>query len=119
MDSHHGGVEAKKVVFNGSPQNVLVPSQQSLASFSAGQPVSFFTGIAGVGAGTDSFVTRRWKGKGGGRRWGPGVQSSSGAVSFGKVFGPVAGGAETDLSDAQFCGAVAVPSGPLLPCRQF
>ena len=40
---------------------------------------------------------------------------SSGAVSFGKVFGPVAGGAETDLSDAQFCGAVAAPSGPI--CR--
>ena len=27
------------------------------------------------------------------------------------MFGLVAGGAETDLSDAQFCGAVAVPSG--------
>ena len=37
----------------------------------------------------------------GGRRWGPDW----------KVLGPVAVGAETDLSDAQFCGALAVPSG--------
>ena len=52
------------------------------------------------------IVVRRWNGKGGGRRWGPGIQVS-GAVSSGKVVGPVAGGAETDLSDAQLCG----PSG--------
>ena len=49
---------------------------------------------------------RRWKGKGGRRRWGPGVLFS-GAVPSGQVAGPVAGGAETDLSDAQLC----VPSG--------
>ena len=80
------------------PQNILFPSQQCLAFFSAGEPASVFTGTAGVVAGTDNFVVRRWNGKGGGRRWGPGVQST-GAVSSGKVLGPVAGGVESDLGD--------------------
>ena len=65
-------------------------------------------------AGTDIFVGRRWNGKGGGRRWGR-VFQVTGAVSSGKVAGPVAGGAaqmfsgsETELSDVeryatQFC----------------
>ena len=35
-------------------------------------------------------VVRRWNGKGGGRRWGP-VFQVAGAVSSGKVAGPVAG----------------------------
>ena len=51
-------------------------------------------------------VVRRWNGKGGGRRRGPCVLFS-GAVSSGQLAGPVASGAETDLSDAQ----LSVPSG--------
>ena len=59
-------------------------------------------------------VLRRWNGNGGGRRWGP-VFQVAGAVSSGKVAGPVAGGTaqmfsgfETDLRDVeryatQFC----------------
>ena len=84
------------------------PSQQSLAFFSAGEPASVFKGTSGVVAGT---VLRRWNGNGGGRRWGPGVQSSSVAASLQKVSGvhpgetdfggflsvsSVAGGAETE-----------------------
>ena len=93
---------SKRLFLTVLPQNILVPSQQSLAFFFAGEPAYIFTGIAGVVAGADSFVTRRWNGKERGRRWGRGVQSSSGAACFGKVLGPVAGGAETDLTDAQF-----------------
>ena len=84
------------------PQNILVPSQQSLAFFSAGEAASVFQGYAGVVAGT---VVRRWNGKGGGRRWGP-VFQVTGAVSSGKIAGPVAGGTlqmfsgfETDLRE--------------------
>ena len=61
-------------------------------------------------------VLRRWNGNGGGRRWGPGVQSSSTAASLQKVSGvhsgetdsdgfllasSVAGGAETEPGGAQ------------------
>ena len=92
------------------PQNILVHSQQSLAFFSAGEPASVFTGTAGVVAGTDNFVMRRWNGKGGGRRWGPGIQVS-GAVSSGKVLGLVSGYVESDFGNMQFCGPVTAPSG--------
>ena len=54
-------------------------------------------------AGTGSLITRRWNGRGGGRRWCPGnagVQSPSGAFSFEKVSAPVLLG-ETDP-----CGVV-------------
>ena len=73
----------------GSPSECSGPQSEKPGLFSAGEPASFFTGVAGVVAGTDSFITRRWNGRGGGRRWGPGVQSFSGAVSFGEVSGPV------------------------------
>ena len=85
------------------PQNVLVPSQQSLAFFSAGESASVFTGIAAVVSGTGSLTARRWNGRGGGQRWGPGiagVQSSSGAFPFDMVVAPVFPG-ETDP-----CGVV-------------
>ena len=74
---------------------------------------NFDVPATGVVAGT---VPRRWNGKGGGRRWGPGVQSSSVAVSLQKVSGvypgetdsggfllvsSVAGGAETEPGGAQ------------------
>ena len=70
------------------PQNILVPSQQSLAFFSAGEPASAFEGSSGVVAGT---VPRRWNGNGGGRHRGP-VSQVAGIVSTGKVGGPVVGG---------------------------
>ena len=83
-------------------------------------------------------VRRRWNGNGGGRRWGPASQVA-GILSTGKVAGPVVGGAETELSDAQFCvppgsetdlsgvergdtqvcGAVSAPGGPLCRAGRF
>ena len=104
------GNQDKRVVFNGSPSEYSGPQSAKPGLFPAGEPASVFTGTAGVVAGTDNFVVRRWNGKGGGRRWGPGVQSA-GAVSSGKVLSPVAGGVESDLGDMQFCGAVVAPSG--------
>ena len=109
------GNQANKVVFNGSPSEYSGPQSAKPGLFSAAEPASVFQGYAGVVAGT---VVRRWRGKGGGRRWCPGVLFS-GAVSSRQVAGPVAGGAsqicvppgsETDLSDAeryatQFCGS--------------
>ena len=86
------------------PQNTLGSSQQSLSFFSAGEPASVFTGTAGVVAGTDSFVTRRWNGRGGGRRWSPGVQSSSGAFSLEQVSAPVL------LGEIDSCGVVSESS---------
>ena len=64
------------------PQNTLVPSQQSL---------SFFSG---------SLITRRWNGRGGGRRGSHGIagsQSSPGAFSLEQVSAPVLLG-ETESS---------------------
>ena len=72
------GNQANKVVFNGSPSEYSGPQSAMPGLFSAG--------YAGVVAGT---VVCRWKGKSGGRRWGPGVLFS-GAVSSGQVAGPVA-----------------------------
>ena len=93
------GNEANKVVVNGFlPQNILVPSQQSLAFFSTGEPASVFEGTAGVVSGTDNFVGRRWNGKGGGRRWGS-VFQVAGAVSSAKVLGPVS----SDSGNMQSC----------------
>ena len=119
------GNQANKVVFNGS-QNTLVPSQQSLAFFSAREPASVFTGTVGVVAGTGSLITRRWNGGGGGRRGGPGIagsQLSPGAVSVEQVSAPVLlgesvscgvvsesgihAGFENTLDDADFAGAGA------------
>ena len=108
----------KRLFLTVLPQNMLVPSQQSLA-FSAGEPASAFEGSTGVVAGT---VLRRWNGNGGGRRWGPDVQSTSVAVSLQDVSGVhlgeidsggfllefcVAGGMETDSCGAQFVFPVA------------
>ena len=89
------------------PQNILVPSQQSLAFISAGEPASTFEGSTGVMAGA---VLRRWNGNGGGRRWGP-VSRVACHVSTGKVFGPVSGYVESDPGNMQFCGAVTAPCG--------
>ena len=83
-------------------------------------------------------VLRRWNGNGGGRRQGP-VSQVDGILSSGKVAGPVVGGAETVLIDAQigvlsgfesdlsgverdgtqFCGTVAVPVGRLRRASRF
>ena len=84
------------------PQNILVPSQQSLAFFSAGEPASAFEGSTGVLSGT---VPRRWIGNGGGRRWGPGVQSSSVAASLQKV--SVVHPGETDFGGFLLVSSVA------------
>ena len=80
------------------------PQSAKPGLISAGKPASVFQGYAGVVAGT---VVRRWNGKGGGPRRGPGVLFA-GAVSSGQVAGPVAGGtaqmlsgSETDLSDVE------------------
>ena len=86
------GNQAKKVVFNGSPSEYVGPQSAKPGLFSAGEPASAFEGSTGVVAGT---VLRRWNGNGGGRRWGPGVQSFSGAVSLKEVSVPVHPG-ETD-----------------------
>ena len=67
-----------------------------------------------VVAGTGGCTTRRWNGRGGGRRWVPGiggVQSSSGSVSLEKV-STLCSSAETDsggtgLEHAESAGAVA------------
>ena len=40
------------------PQNVQVPSQQSLVFFFAGEPASAFEGSTGVAAGTGSLIKR-------------------------------------------------------------
>ena len=97
------GNQAKKVVFNGSPSERSGPQSAKPCFFSAGEPASAFEGSKGVVAGT---VLRRWNGNGGGRRLGPGVQSSSGAVSLKEVSVPVessaGAGAETDSQGAQF-----------------
>ena len=107
------GNQAKKVVLNGSPSEHFGPQSAKPGLFSAGEPASAFEGSTGVVAGT---VPRRWIGNGGGRRWGPGVQSSSVAASLQKVSGvhpgetdfggfssvsSVAGGMETDSRGAQ------------------
>ena len=101
------GNQAKKIVFNGSHSEYFGPQ-------SAGEPASAFEGSTGVVAGT---VLRRLNGNGGGRRWGPGVQSSSGAVSLKEVSGVHPGetdsgvffccGMETDSCGAQFVFPVA------------
>ena len=57
------------------PQNILVPISKAWP-FSAGEPASVFTGTAGVVAGTGSLITRRWNGRGGGLRGGPGIAGS-------------------------------------------
>ena len=89
-------------------ENTLVPSQQSLAFFSAGEPASVFTGTAGVVAGTGSLIMRRWNGRGGGgRRGGPGIagsQSSPGAFSLEQVSAPVL------LGETDSCGVVSESS---------
>ena len=105
------GNQAKKVVFNGSPSEYVGPQSAKPGLFSAGEPASAFEGSTGVVAGT---VLRRWNGNGGGRRWGPGVQSASGAVSLKEVSVPVHPG-ETDSggfllkSSAGACGAENFP----------
>ena len=83
------------------PQNTLVPSQQGF--FSAGEPASVFKDMQVLWQGIGSLSMRRWNGRGGGgRRGGPGVWCPffSGAVSFGQVAGPVAGGAAQMLSES-------------------
>ena len=107
------GNQAKKV-FNGSPSEYFGHQSAKPGLFSAGEPASAFEGPTGVVAGT---VLRRWNGNGGGRRWGPGVWSSSVAVSLKEVPGvhpaetdsggfllesSVAAGMETDSRGAQF-----------------
>ena len=67
----------KRSFFIGSPSDCFGPQSAKPGLFSAGEPASAFEGSSGVVAGT---VLSRWNGSGGGRRWGPGVQSSSGAV---------------------------------------
>ena len=129
------GNQAEKVVFNGSPSEYFGPQSAKPGLFSAGEPASAFEGSSGVVAGT---VLRRWNGNGGGRRQGP-VSQVAGILSTGKVAGPVVGGAETELSDAQFCvppgsetdlsgvergdtqfcGAVSAPAGPLCRAGRF
>ena len=104
------GNHANKVVFNGSPSEYSGPQSAKPGLFSVGEPASVFQGTAGVVAGTDNFVVRRWNGKGGGRRWGPGFQVA-GAVSSGKVLGPVSGYVESDSGNMQFCGAFVAPFG--------
>ena len=91
------GNQAKRVSFNGSSAGVSVPQSAKPGLFSVGEPVSFFTGVAGVVAGTGSLVTRRWNGKGGSRRWGPGI----GGASVERVSAPLHSG-ETDPG---WCGA--------------
>ena len=113
------GNQAKKVVFNGSPSEYFGPQSAKPGLFSAGEPASAFEGSTGVVAGT---VLRRWNGNGGGRRWGPGVRSSSVAVSLQEVSGvhpaetdaggfllesSVAGGVETEPGGAQIEYSVA------------
>ena len=103
------GNQAKKVVFNCSPSEYSGPQSAKPGLFLQENP----PGYAGVVAGT---VVRRWNGNGGGRRWGL-VFLVTGAVSSGKVAGPVAGGTaqtlsvfETDLRDVdatQFGGSAA------------
>ena len=91
------GNQAKKVVLNGSPSEHFGPQSAKPGLFSAGEPASAFEGSTSVVAGT---VPRRWIGNGGGRRWGPGVRSSSVAASLQKVSGVHHG--ETDVGDAQW-----------------
>ena len=86
-----------KVVFNGSPSEYFGPQSAKPGLFSVREPASAFQGSSGVVAGT---VLRRWNGNGGGRRQGP-VSQVAGILSSGKVAGPVVGGAETVLNDAQ------------------
>ena len=88
-------------------RNTLVPGQQSLAFFSAGEPASVFTGTVGVVAGTGSLIVRRWSGRGGGRRGGPGIagsQSSPGALSLEQVSAPGL------LGETDSCGVVSESS---------
>ena len=89
------GNQAEKVVFNGSPTECSDPQ--------SGERASAFEASTGVVAGT---VLRRWNGNGGGQHLGPGVHSSSGAVSLKEVSVPVessaGAGAETDSRGAQF-----------------
>ena len=99
------GNQAKKVVFNGSPSEYSGLQSAKPDLFSAGEPASVFTGTAGVVAVTDNFVVRRWNGK-----VEDGIQVS-GAVSSGKVLGPVSGYVESDSWDMQVCDAVTAPSG--------
>ena len=87
------GNQAKKVVFNGSPSEYVGPQSAKPDLFSAGEPASAFEGSTGVVAGT---VLRRWNGNGRGRRWGPGVQSSSAAASLQKVSGVHSGETDSD-----------------------
>ena len=89
------------------PQNVLVPSQQSLAFFLQENPPLLLKDLTGVVAGTGSLIKRRWNGRGGGRQLGPGIvgsRSSPGAVFVEQVSAPVLLG-ENTLDNADFTGA--------------
>ena len=115
----------KRLFLTVLPQNILVPSQQSLAFFLQENPPLLLKDLQ-VLAGTGSLITRRWNGRGGGWQGGPGIagsQSSLGAVSIEQVSAPVLlgesvscgvvsesgihAGSENTLDDADFAGAGA------------
>ena len=100
------GNQANKVVFNGSPSEYSGPQPAKPGLFSAGEPASVFTGTAGVVAGTGSLIMRRWNGRGGGWRGGPGIAGSRspGAFSLEQVSAPVL------LGETDSCGVVSESS---------